>query len=236
MSILAANELAVTSSASTAKTDNTRLICFISILLVKVDSGLPFHDLNSVPIRIADRDCFPESRLAVRQLYSSCGYESGPAVPESLRGFVHADPQESGLPVDQVIGLFLQRKGASVTRSQVFEKLDPWSRGRSKSGYVETGPENIVESFLFRTVVFTLSRDFHPEPVPIEFQTRLCFRNDDGSVIYSQKQLVGSDVPLRIALVGRKPEDLQRVTVHVAEIECADAAGIRVPGRQKLRS
>src|SRR5215470_11514925 len=66
MSILAANELTVTSSASTAKTDNTRLICFISILLVKVGLGLPFHDLNGVPIRVADRDCFPESRLAVR--------------------------------------------------------------------------------------------------------------------------------------------------------------------------
>src|SRR5215471_18502410 len=151
MSILAANELAVTSSASTAKTDNTRLICFISILLVKVDSGLPFHDLNSVPIRIADRDCFPESRLAVRQLYSSCGYESGPAVSESLRGFIHADPQESGLPVEEVIGLLLRRKRTPVARRQVFEKLDPWSRGRSQSGYAQTGPENIVEAFLLRT-------------------------------------------------------------------------------------
>src|SRR5436305_15027568 len=70
-SILAANELTVTITASTAKTDKTRLICFISVLLVKVVRpegrlGLTFHDLNGVPIRIADRDCFPESRLHVR--------------------------------------------------------------------------------------------------------------------------------------------------------------------------
>src|ERR1041385_8165738 len=70
ISILAANALTVTSSASTAKTDHTFLSCFISILLVKVLLGLPFHDLNGMTIRVAERDCFPESRLAVRQLYS----------------------------------------------------------------------------------------------------------------------------------------------------------------------
>jgi len=93
---------------------------------VKVLLGLPFHDLNGMTIWVAERDCFPESRLAVRQLYSSGSNESGPAVPESLRGFIHADPQESGLPVEEVIGLLFRRKRTPVARSQVFEKLEPW--------------------------------------------------------------------------------------------------------------
>src|SRR6516164_6935622 len=111
-------------------------------------------------VRIAGRNGFPESRSAVRQLYSSGGYESGPAVPESLRGFVHADPQESGLPVDEVIGLLLRRKWAPVARRQVLEKFDPRPRGRSNSGYVQTSPKNTVEPFLLRTVILTLSYYF----------------------------------------------------------------------------
>src|SRR6185312_5058837 len=90
--------------------------------------GLSLHDLDGVPIRIADHNCFPESRLAVRQLHSAGRNESGPAVPESLRGFSRIDPQESGLPVNQVIGLLLRRKWAPVARSQVFQKLDTWPR------------------------------------------------------------------------------------------------------------
>src|SRR6516164_1213145 len=121
-------------------------------------------------VRIAGRNGFPESRSAVRKLHSSGGHESGPAVPESQRGFVHADPQESGLPVDEVIGLFPRRKWVPVVRRQVLEKFDPRSRSGSKSGDAQTGPENIVEPFLLQTVIFTLSYYFHSEPVPIEFQ------------------------------------------------------------------
>src|SRR3974377_1274394 len=120
--MLAANALTSTSRCSTAKTDSTFLSDFISISPCESWLGLPFHDLNGVTIRIADRDCFPESRLAVRQLYSSRRNESGPAVPESLRGFIHADPQESGLPMDEVIGLLLRRKWAPVAGCQVLEK------------------------------------------------------------------------------------------------------------------
>src|SRR6516164_6347820 len=173
-------------------------------------------------VRIAGRNGFPESRSAVRKLHSSGGHESGPAVPESLRGFVHADPQESGLPVDEVVGPLLRRKRATIARRQVLEEFDPRSRGRSQSGDAQTGPENIVEAFLLRTVIFALSRDFHSEPVPIELQTRLCFRNDDSGVIYSQKEFGGGGVPLGISLIGRQPEDLERVTIRIPEIECAD--------------
>src|SRR5215831_5691904 len=42
-------------------------------------------------------------------------------------------------------------------------------------------------------------------------------------------------MPLRVALVWREPEDLQRVTVRIAEIECADSPGILVPSGKQLR-
>src|ERR1041385_4425763 len=171
MSILAANELTVTSSARTAKTGNTRLSCFISILLsVVIWLRSSLHDLDGVSIRVADRDCFPESRLAIRQLYSSGRAESGPAVPESLRGLIHADPQESGLPVDQVIGLFLRRVQAPVLRRQVFKKFDAWPRFGFQCCNVQPGSEDIVEALLLGAVIFTFTGDFHSQPVPIKLQ------------------------------------------------------------------
>jgi len=102
-------------------------------------------------IRVADRDGFPESRLAIRQLDSSGRNESGPAVPESLRGFIHAYPQESGLPVDQVIGLFLRRIRAPVLRREVFKKFDAWPRCGSQCCNVQPGSEDIVEALLLGT-------------------------------------------------------------------------------------
>src|SRR5262249_41798042 len=108
-------------------------------------------------------------------------------------------------------------RGARYSRNSI-----PGPEAARTAVMCRRAPENIVEPLLLRTVILTLSCYFHPEPVPIEFQTRLRFRNDDSSVIYSQKQIVRGDVPLRIALVGRKPEDFQRMTVRISEIECAD--------------
>src|SRR4051812_34568347 len=113
-------------------------------------------------VRIADRNCFPESRLTVRQLYSSRGHKGGPAVPESLRGFFRADPQESGLPVNQVIGLLLRRKWTPVARGQVFEELDSWPRCCPQRRNAQARAENIVEAFLLGTVILALAGDLHP--------------------------------------------------------------------------
>jgi len=135
---------------------------------------LSLHDLDGVSIRVADRDCFPESRFTIRQLDSSGRNEGGPAVPESLRGFIHAHPQESGLPVDQVIGLLLRRIRTPVLRRQVLKKLDAWSRCGSQCCDVQPGSEDIVEALLLGTVIFTFTRDFHSQPVPIELQACLC--------------------------------------------------------------
>src|SRR5262245_58019713 len=121
-SILAANELAVTSTAARAKTDRTRLSCFIFFLLDWQMDCLLLRDLDGMSIRVADCDCFPEPCLAVRQLDCPGGYESGPAVPQRPRRIVGARAQEPGLPVDQVIGLLLRRIGTAVARRQVFEK------------------------------------------------------------------------------------------------------------------
>src|SRR3954447_11080426 len=196
---------------------------------------LALHDLNGVTVRVADHNCFAESRPVVRQLDSSRGNEGGPAVPESLRGLIRADPQESGLPVDQVAGLLLRRKWTSVARRQVFEKLDARARRGPQRSDAQACAENVVEPLLLGTVILALARDLHPQPVPIELQAGLCVSNDDRGVIYSQKQAIRRGVPLRIALARREPQDLQRMPVRIAKIERADAARVEVPDRQKLR-
>src|SRR5438477_11801939 len=124
-------------------------------------------------IRVAERDCFPESHLAVRQLHGSGRDESGPAVPESLRGFVHTDPQKSGLPVNQVVSLLLRRKRAPIARRQVFEELNSRTRAGSQRGDVQAGAKDIIEPLLLGTVVLTLPSHFHAEAIPIELQTCL---------------------------------------------------------------
>src|SRR5204863_9556789 len=128
-----------------------------------------------------------EPRPVVRQLDSSRGNKSGPAVPESLHGFIRADPQESGLPVDQVIGLLLRRKRTPIARRQVFEKLDAGPRRGPQRGDAQPGAENIIEAFLLGTVVLALAGDLHPQPVSIKTQAGLCVCNDDRGVNYSQE-------------------------------------------------
>src|SRR3954451_6028464 len=71
-------------------------------------------------------------------------------------------PKKFGLPVDEVVGLLLWRKWTPVARRQVFKKLNARTRGRPERGDAQAGAEDIVEAFLLRTVVLTLSCYFHP--------------------------------------------------------------------------
>src|SRR5215831_11172309 len=114
-------------------------------------------------IRVADRDCFPEPRLAVRQLDGPGGYESGPAGPQRPRRIVGARAQEPGLPVDQVVGLLLRRIGAAVARRQVFEKLDARPRRGAQRGDAQPRPEDVIEALLLGPVVLALPGHFHAE-------------------------------------------------------------------------
>ena len=47
---------------------------------------LLFRDLDGMSIRVADRNCFPEPRLAVRQFDGSGRYESRPGLSQGSRG------------------------------------------------------------------------------------------------------------------------------------------------------
>src|SRR5262245_49669093 len=93
---------------------------------------------------------------------------------------------------------------------------------------------------LLRTVVFALTDHFHPQHVAVELQTRLGVAYHDRRVVDSEEEFVWvlfrQAAPLRVALVARELQNLQRMSVWVLEVECLDPACVFVPIRQALWS
>ncbi len=89
--------------------------------------------------------------------------------------------------------------------------------------------------FLFGSVILARARDRQPEYIAIKLQTRFRVSDDDRRVIDTEKQSILS-LPLRVALVCGKLQDLQPVFVRIAKVECLDAACVFVPIGKTLRA
>src|SRR4051794_3429832 len=91
---------------------------------------------------------------------------------------------------------------------------------------------------LLDVVVLALAGDAHPEGVPVEPERLAGVRDDDGGVVDAQEQRRWGAVlmPAVLSLPARERDDLEEMTVRIAEVERVDAAGVRVPIGQTLRS
>src|SRR2546428_10130488 len=101
---------------------------------------------------------------------------------------------------------------------------------------MQPGSEDIVQMFLLCAVVLALSSHSHSEYVTVELQTAVGIAYDDRRVINAKEHFVAWTMPSVQALVRRKLENFQRVTVRILEIEGPDTGRVLVPLRQALRS
>ena len=89
---------------------------------------------------------------------------------------------------------------------------------------------------LLDVVVLALAGDLHPERVAIEAQRSVGVVHHDGGVIDAEEDPLGRVVPPRLPFARRERDDFEKVAVGIAEVEGADAAGVRVPVGKPLRS
>src|SRR5262249_30200168 len=141
---------------------------------------------------------------------------------------------ERRLPVGEVIGTGIMRRRSSVARRQILEELDSRSGGGSERGDVQPRTEHIVQPFLLRAVVLAAAHDTKTERITIAGETPIGVRYHDRRVIDAEKEPARRTVPAPIALVRRKPEDLEEVAVRVPEVERADPRSVHVPVREPL--
>jgi hypothetical protein len=88
---------------------------------------------------------------------------------------------------------------------------------------------------LLAAPVFARADDPQPEPVAVEGEAAPGIGRGDRGVVDPEEQL-GPVLPARGAFPRRVLDQFQRMQVRVAEIHGANPAGVRVPGRERLRA
>ena len=110
------------------------------------------------------------------------------------------------------------------------------ARGRSQRRDPQPRAEHVVQMLLLDVVVLALAGDLHAERVAIEAQRGVRVVDHDRRVIDAEKQRVGRRRASGAALARRERDDFEKMAIGIAEVERADAAGVRVPVGQPLRS
>ena len=123
--------------------------------------------------------------------------------------------QHRRLPVHQVVRPLVGGIGPAVARGQVLEELDARAGGGAEAGDVQPGALHVVQVLLLGPEVHALAGHPEAEHVAVERQARLGVAHHDGGVVDAEEQPVARRVPLRIALVRRELQDLERVAVGI---------------------
>src|SRR5262245_39462094 len=105
-----------------------------------------------------------------------------------------------------------------------------------QSSDAQTRAENLVEMLLFDTVILAFPGNSQAKQVAVEREATVRVRNNNGGMVNSQEKLGSSGLPLRITFPGRKPDDFEHMVFRILEVKSPDAAGVRIPVRQRLRS
>ena len=134
----------------------------------------------------------------------------------------------------QVIGGGIGRHRSTVGGHQIVQQLDPRAAAGAQRGEADMGAWHRRQAFLFDTPVIARAGDPQAEPVPIESDTLVRIGYRDRAMVDAEKQPVLL-LPARLTPAGRELDQFERMAVRVAEIDGADAAGVRVSRRQKLR-
>src|SRR5690349_251769 len=91
---------------------------------------------------------------------------------------------DSGLPMEDVVGLRVRRKGSTVSGSEIFEQLDFWTAaGRGERGDVQMCVVHVVEVRLLGAIVLAAANNLQTELVAVERQALGCIADDDRGVV-----------------------------------------------------
>src|SRR5262249_7712611 len=133
-----------------------------------------------------------------------------------------------GLPVRQVIA-FDAGGRSPVTRAEIFQEFHAWTLCRTQRRDVKPRAEDVVQPFLFGSVVRAFASDPKAQSIPIEAEALAGVGDDDRRVVDAEEQPVGGRMPFRIALSRREMQNLEGVPVGVFEVERFDSSGRRIP-------
>src|SRR5258705_3175304 len=197
-------------------------------------TSLGLHHGQSVAVRVPDQKPFREPECSVGR-----GHNAGrqhragtTATPWRHRLGVLADQRR--LPVAKIVGASIRRYRPPVPRGQVLQELDARTGRRPERRDAEAGAKDVVQALLLRPVVLALACHSKAERIPIAAKALRGIADDDRGVVDAKEEAI-APAPLRIALAGREPQDLERVAVRVLEVKRADPARAYVPVGEALR-
>jgi hypothetical protein len=179
-----------------------------------------------VSVGIAHGDAAGEAELAL-------GDRHRVARPDALeRRVVPRD--EACAPVDEIVRALVGWKRAPGAGSEVLEELDAGPVVGPQTRDPQVRAAHRVQPLLLRPGVLAGADDPQAESVAVEREALRRVADCDRRVIDAQEQPIRRLLPAPIALAGREPDELERMAVGVAEVERADAAGVRVPVGEAL--
>src|SRR6516162_4299540 len=117
----------------------------------------------------------------------------------------------------------------------VLQKLHADPARPAQRGDMQVRSEDIVQVLLLEAVVVTFTGNVQAQEIAVELQASISIRYGNGRVVDAEEQPAVSLLPLRITLARRELQNLQRMTVAIAEVECLDAGCGRIPIGQPLR-
>ena len=148
------------------------------------------NQLHDVPVRVADGDALTKPECGVGDGHHTWRYERHLAGPQTAcrRGRVRS--QQFGLPVHQVVCVFIAGNARPSRGTQILQELDARSGSRAQAGDPQVCTKHVVQVFLLGTVVLALADDLEAEQVTVEAQAGVRVADDDRRVIDSQEELV----------------------------------------------
>ena len=162
-------------------------------------------------VRIPDYKSFAESQLSGVIRNHARRDKIHVAVSQLASSAVYASGHDDGLPVNDVVGMFVRGEGPSVARRQVVQQLDPRSAGSAQCSDAQMRAKYVVQVLLLGAVVLALAGHMHTKEVAVELDAGVGVPDDDRGVINTEEQFVRGAVPLLRAFVGRKMEDFYRM-------------------------
>src|SRR5437867_4341449 len=120
-----------------------------------------------VPVGVPRQKPPPKSQVAAFPADAAPGDQAAPGPAPGRGGRRGAPGEKTGLPRGEIVGPLVRRRLAPVGRGEVFQEFDPGACGSPQAGDPQARAEYVVQVLLFRPVVLALSRDPHPEGVPV---------------------------------------------------------------------
>ena len=94
------------------------------------------------------------------------------------------------MTVDDVVGMFIGRKGPAIPWREVLQQFNARSARPSQSRNSQMGAKHVIQMLLLSPVVLTFAGHAHPKQVVIELYTCVCVPHHNRSVIDAEEQSI----------------------------------------------